>query len=146
MIELLSAVMYIEYVAVHWRVMLTLTTSVYACPPPHTEPTLTINNITHVLESVRDMDMDRVAVYLGIPHSKRSEIEMTHPNLADRRPELSRYYITHHPTPSWLHITTAMWGARQNTALLKVNSLYLRGKTCTHVWCITSSLGAMATN
>ena len=90
--------------------------------------------------------MDRVTEWLDIPRSKSSEIASTLPNIADRRPELSRYYITHHPTPTWLQVADAMWVMQQDTVLSKVNSLYLRGKTCTHVWCITISLVAMATN
>ena len=90
--------------------------------------------------------MDSVADWLDIPRSKQREIASTHPNIADRRRGLSTYYVTHHPTPSWLQVADAMWEEQQDTALLQVNSLYLRGKTCTHVWCITSSLVAMATN
>ena len=92
------------------------------------------------------MDLDGVAIGLDIPESKQREIKSTLPNIADRRRELSTYYVTHHPTPSWLQVANAMWKMEQDTALFKVNNLYLRGKTCTHVWCIISSLVAMATN
>ena len=91
--------------------------------------------------------MDLVAAWLDIPRSKSSEIESTHRNIADRRRELSTYYITQHPTPTWLQVANAMWRMQVDTGLSKVNSLYFRGKTCTHVLCITSSsLVSMATN
>ena len=81
-----------------------------------------------------------VTALLGIPFSKWREIKNTLPNIADRRRGLSTYYVTHHPTPSWLHVADVMWEEQEDTALLKVNSLYLRGKTCSHVWCIYLAL------
>ena len=101
----------------------------YTCPLPHTEPTLTIENLTNAMDTV--LDVNDVAYCFDIPFSKRWEIEVTHPNVVDRRQVLFRYYITRHPAPTWLQVADAMWEGK-DTALFKVNSLYLRGKTCTY--------------
>ena len=135
----MPAVMYIVCVAVHLLItlMLTLTTSVHMSTSTHThtlthhtEPTLTVDNLTAVLDSVQK-DMDSVLLYLHIPSSKRRQLQQ----LYDRgqvNTARADYIIDHHPTPSWTIVANALWYWRAAGALEMVQKLYLKGEPCAH--------------
>ena len=70
---------------------------------------------------------------LGIPDSKRSEMEQKNPNKRDHSREVASYYIDHVPGASWLGVANALWWREDYAPLETVGKLYLRGKTCG--WC-----------
>ena len=98
------------------------------CPPPHTEPTLTIKNLSNVLEGV--MNVGDVAFRLGIPDSKRREMRQNNPNKRDHCQEVARYYVTQGPGATWLGVADALWRYEDYAPLETVNKVYIRGKTC----------------
>ena len=96
-------------------------------PPPHTGPTFNINNLSHVLEGVQNMES--VALQLNIPLSKWIEMEQRNPNKRDHRRVVVTYYIERVPGATWLGVADALWWRDEYTQLEVVNKLYLRGKT-----------------
>ena len=96
---------------------------------PCTEPTLTVQNLTNVMKSVRD-----VTQWFDIPHSKLREIKMNHPNVTDFRQELFRYYINHRPGASWLQMADTAWVFNEDAVLDMINRSYLKGNTCSNLY------------
>ena len=137
----MPAVMYIVYVAVHLLItlMLTLTTSVHMSTSTHThthtltrhtEPTLTVDNLTAVLDSVQE-HMDSVLLYLHIPYFKQGQLQQQYDS-GQVNTARADYIIDHHPSPSWIIVANALWRLRAAGALEVVQKLYLKGEPCAH--------------
>ena len=95
----------------------------------HTEPSLTLDALTSVLDSVRNPD--GVGFYLRIPYSKRYELERQYDERQLPR-ALSTVFLTEHPSPSWSTVALALWKRRDHGALEVVQKLYLKGEPCAH--------------
>ena len=98
----------------------------------HTEPSLTLDTLTSVLEGVQHLDRwDGVCPWLQILDSKRGELERQY----DRR-QLPRAYstvfLTDNPSPSWSTVAFALWKKGELGALEVVQKLYLKGEPCAH--------------
>ena len=117
--------------------MLTLTTSVHISTSTHihvhmhmhTEPSLTLDTLSSVLDGVQHLD--DVGFWLQIPSSKRNELERQY----DRR-QLPRAYstvfLTDNPSPSWSTVAYTLWQVGELGALEVVQKLYLKGEPCAH--------------
>ena len=95
----------------------------------HIEPSLTLDTLTSVLDSVQQLDI--IGQWLQIPHSKRVELKHQY----DRRQlprAFSTVFLTEHPSPSWSTVAFALWQMRQYGALEVVQKLYLKGEPCAH--------------
>ena len=129
----MPAMMYIVYVAVHLLItlMLTLTTSVHMSTSSthtltcHTEPTLTANNLTAVLDSVQE-SMDFITQRLHIPYSKQRQLQQQYDS-GQVNTARADYIIDHHPSPTWTVVANAVWYYREAGALEMVQKLYLKG-------------------
>ena len=96
-------------------------------PHMHTESTLTLDNLTSVLDGVEYLD--NVADSLHIPLSKQEELRQQYDR--EQRPRAySTYFITKHPSPSWILVANALWKMGQHGALEVVQKLYLKGESC----------------
>ena len=96
----------------------------------HTEPSLTLNTLTSVLDGVQRLDRgSNVGAWLQTPYSKRSELKRQH-----HRRQLPRAYstvfLTDNPSPSWSTVANALWVAGEHEALEVVQKLYLKGEPC----------------
>ena len=94
----------------------------------HTEPSLTLDTLTSVLDGVQNLD--GIVEWLQIPDSK---IELK--RQFDRR-QLPRVYstvfLTDNPSPSWSTVAFALWEKGEHGALEVVQKLYLKGEPCAH--------------
>ena len=129
----MPAVMYIVCVAVHLLItlMLTLTTSVHMSTSPHIlEPSLTLENLNAVMESINDGKLEDIVFRFHIPWPKRKELQQQYPVVAQRKRAYSAYYLTHHPAPCWRIIATALYEREELGALEMVQKLYPRGEPC----------------
>ena len=133
---LMPAVMYIVYdcSGIHLLSTLTLTPTIicaHTCPLPHIlEPSLVLDNLNTVMESVNDGQLNDIGFRLHIPFSKREQLVQQYPVVAQRKLAYSVYYLSHHPGPSWRIIATALWEAKELGALEVVQKLYLKGEPC----------------
>ena len=105
-------------------------TCTYTCT--YTEPSLTLDTLSSILESVQRLDgFGGVGFYLQIPRFKRDELGQQY-----NRRQLSRAYstvfLTENPSPSWSTVALAMWEAGEHGALEVVQKLYLKGEPCAH--------------
>ena len=138
--KFMPAVMYIVYVAVHLLItlMLTLTASHIHTHTHthtltlirHTEPTLTVDNLTAVLDSVQEY-MNIVIDDLHIPDSKQRQLQQQYDS-GQVNTARAEYIIRYHPSPSWTIIANALWYYREAGALEMVQKLYLKGESCAH--------------
>ena len=98
----------------------------------HTEPSLTLDTLSSVLDGVQHLDrFSGVGEYLQIPDSKLEELEHEY----DRRQlprEYSTVFLTEHPSPSWNTVAYALWVMGEHGALKVVQKLYLKGEQCAH--------------
>ena len=100
-------------------------------PLTHPEPSLTLDNLTSVLDGVEDMDGDfsGAVLFLQIPDSKQDELQQQYDGRELMRAHTA-YYIAHHPAPSWRIVALSLWEAGEHGALEVVQKLYLKGEPC----------------
>ena len=97
----------------------------------HTEPTLTVDNLTAVLDSVQRWNMDAVLFYLHIPSSKPLQLQQQYDS-GQVNTACADYIIDHHPSPSWTVVANALWLFQEAGALEMVQKLYLKGEPYAH--------------
>ena len=95
--------------------------------PTHPEPSLTLDNLTSVLDGV--VNIVSVANWLQIPDSKQVQLHQQY-DMQQIKRAFSVYFMSHHPAPSWLVIANALWQAEEHGALEVVQKLYLKGEPC----------------
>ena len=96
------------------------------CSWPHTEPTLTEENLTSLLERVKSLD--HVATNLHIPGSKKNEIQRQYSSISQRRQQYCRYWLSDHPAPSWLVVADTLYRTGEYGALEVLQKFYLKGE------------------
>ena len=94
----------------------------------HTEPSLTLDTLSSVLDGVQRLDdAGGVGTWLQISCSKQYELKQQY----DRR-QLPRVYstifLTDNPSPSWSTVALALWQAGESGALEVIQKLYLKGE------------------
>ena len=147
----MPAVMYIVYVTVHLLItlMLTLTTSVHISAyththththTHHTEPTLIVDNLTAVLDSVQG-NMRSVIVWLQISFFQKSELQQQYDRGQVNR-VYAEYFISNNPCPSWTIVANALWILYEAGALEMIQKLYLKGEPCVHLCRIEGRMSA----
>ena len=82
------------------------------------------------MESVSEGNLNSLGYWLHIPYSKRGELRQQYPIVAHRKRAYSTYFLTHHPSPSWTIVATALWEEKELVALEVVRKLYLKGEPC----------------
>ena len=105
-------------------------THMCTCPPSHTEPTLTVENLSSLLEGVKDWG--NVVKWLHIPHSKQVEMNKQYGGVSKCKQAYCEYWLTHHPSPSWLVVANALYVRKEHEALAVLQKLYLKGKPHAH--------------
>ena len=74
-----------------------------------TDPTLTPDNLTRVLETMADRWWGQFAHYINLPTSELDKIRSQHASDRDRKLALSHVFISAHPTPSWELVAHALY-------------------------------------
>ena len=69
-----------------------------------------------------------VTFYLHIPFSKQSEIQSQYSSITQHRQEYCRYWLTYHPSPSWLVVANALYMTDEHGALEVLQKFYLKGE------------------
>ena len=122
------------------------------------EPSLMLENLNTVMESVSEGGLEGVGEWLHVPRSKQRELEQQYPLVAQRKRAYSAYYLSHHPAPCWWIIAIALYIRKELEALKVVQKLYLRGEpyanrckierridTCAIVVCVSSACSVLST-
>ena len=120
--------------------MLTLTTSVhmftsththtYTYMHMHTEPSLTLDSLSSVLDSIQHLDV--TGSYFQIPDSKRKKLQQRQYDRRQHCRAFSTIFLTDNPSPSWSTVAFALWRTGEHGALEVVQKLYLKGEPCAH--------------
>ena len=92
-----------------------------------TDPSLTLTNLTQLLEDVRDL-ID-VSAYLHIPFSVYCSITTQQSSESERRKACWEWYLNNHPCPSWRHIANALYISKEHGVLEVLKSRYLKGES-----------------
>ena len=74
-----------------------------------TDPTLTPDNLTRVLEIMDDGLWNYFAEYINLPASVQNKIRSQHASDRDRKLALPHVFISAHPTPSWELVAHALY-------------------------------------
>ena len=74
-----------------------------------TDPTLTSDNLTRVLEIMQDVWWHYFAQYIHLPDSERDKIKSQHASNRDCKLALPHVFISAHPTPSWELVAHALY-------------------------------------
>ena len=92
-----------------------------------TDPSLTLTNLTQLLEDVRDLI--GVTYYLDIPFSVYNSITAQQSSGSECRKACWEWYLNNHPCPSWRHIANALYMNREHGVLEVLKSRYLKGES-----------------
>ena len=96
---------------------------------PPTDPSLTLDNLTQLLQNVGNWYL--VGDSLNIPSSVLDSIQSQHSSGSERRKALGEWYQNNHPCPSWRHVAHALYEQREEHGVLEVlKSRYLKGESC----------------
>ena len=74
-----------------------------------TDPTLTPDNLTRVLEIMEDEWWDVFVRYINLPDSEQDKIRSQHASARDRKLALPHVFISAHPIPSWELVAHALY-------------------------------------
>ena len=74
-----------------------------------TDPTLTPDNLTRVLEIMGDEEWNYFAGYINLPDSEQDKIRSQHASDRDHKLVLPHVFISAHPTPSWELVAHALY-------------------------------------
>ena len=91
-----------------------------------TDPSLTLTNLTQLLEGV---DLFYVSYYLDIPDSVYSRIKAQESSESECRKACWEWYLNNHPCPSWRHIANALYMDKEDGVLEVLKSRYLKGES-----------------
>ena len=91
-----------------------------------TDPSLTLTNLTQLLEDVRDLVA--VSDYLQISYSVYNSIITQQSSGSERRKACWEWYLNNYPCPSWRHIAYALYMSEEHGVLEVLKSRYLKGE------------------
>ena len=92
------------------------------CPPlPLVSPsdsTLTVDCVLEVMGKVQEWEV--VGYALGVPDSKRQEIEEQSSTEIEKSHQIGRYWVNTDPVPSWEELGKALYKNGEETAAMMV--------------------------
>ena len=93
------------------------------------DPTLTTNNVTEVMELVKDWDSLSSWYTKIVPVNRLREIQQRCSTKREIANECASYYVYCHLKPSWTHLATHLFRVGEFAAMEKLKPfLPLRGK------------------
>ena len=92
-----------------------------------TDPSLTLTNLTQLLEDVRNLE--QVILYLDVSLSVRNSIYTQQSSVSERKKAYWEWYLNNHPCPSWRHIANALYMNKEHGVLEVLKSRYLKGES-----------------
>ena len=96
--------------------------------PLFTDPTLTLNNVTAIMKDVQRWE--NVAAWIGIPFSKRVELQRQNPTTDQAKQACWDYWLHHHPAPSsWRILAGGLYMYKEHGALEVLQMNYLKGES-----------------
>jgi len=100
---------------------------------PHpADPTLTTDNLMEVMKGVENY-WYHLGLMLGVPMSKMRSLYYSGQH---RMQSLADHYTTHHPTPSWSNVATALQEMGLHKQADEVTTKYVKGMDVNHVTCL----------
>ena len=104
-----------------------------------TDPTLTPDNLTRVLEIMADGWWNVFAQCINLPDSEQDKIRSQHASVRDRKLVLPHVFISAHPTPSWELVAHALYqmGVLDNSyhrALEYLQQHFPTGTVCMYMY------------
>ena len=95
-----------------------------ACVSP-SDSTLTVENVTEVLEKVGDWEW--VEQELGVPYPKHQETKHLSTSEREKSCSFGRYWVSTAPRASWEVLGRALYTCRKETALVMVKQYLPKG-------------------
>ena len=99
--------------------------------PP--DPTMTVDNVTQVINKIEGDKSKVVRISLGIdiPSSVIEEIERR--SSTDKNKAYANYYVNYHPNPSWEDLTWELYWKNEFAAARESKSFMSTGKYCHYI-------------
>ena len=96
---------------------------------PPADPTLTLTSLTQVMVSVKRWGW--ICGWLHIPRPVYADIWQEHSDIVLRVEGWCKWYLTHHPAPSWRQVETALYssGEHENLDVLRSHLEELKGRS-----------------
>lgn len=98
---------------------------IYTTSSLYADPSLTIDNLKEVFESIPGSQWDDAGRRLRVPESKRKEIENTYQSNSQRREEIVVSYVNEHPCPSWAHVARVLSGMEHLDLVKELTEKYI---------------------
>ena len=104
------------------------------CPP--TDTSLTLTNLTQLLEDVKNWDF--LGYRLDIPKSVRAKIRGKKSSESQCKKACWKWYLDNRPSPSWKRIAVGLYLADEHELLEVLKSQYFKCRS--HVQCMINGI------
>ena len=111
-------------------------------PPPPPDPTMTVDNVTQVLNKIPEDKwirvMDRYGGGLEIPEPLLKEIQRRYSTDTEKIHACADYYVNCHPDSEWEHLTARLYLKKEFALARESKSFMLTGKNTTTIYSIAT--------
>ena len=102
--------------------------SVLLCITVLPDPTMTVDNVSQILNKIQRDKWQRVMDELGIPGSLLGEIRRKYSTDTEKDHACADYYVNYHPDASWKHLTVELYHKKQFDLAKESKSFMSTGK------------------
>ena len=95
------------------------------------DPTMTVDNVSQILNKIQRDKRQRVMDGLGIPGSLLGEIRGSYSTDTEKNHACADYYVNYHPDASWKSLTVELYHKKQFDLAKESKSFMSTGK-CYH--------------
>ena len=94
--------------------------------PP--DPSMTVDNITQILNNIPKDKWKRVMGGLGIPRPLLEEIQRRYSTDTEKNHACADYYVNYHPDAEWEHLTMGLYFSEKYASARESKSFMSTGK------------------
>ena len=104
----------------------------YNSVPP--DPTMTVDNVTQILNKIQGGNWEVVIIVLDIPRPLLEEIQRRYSTDTEKNHACADYYVNYHPQAEWKHLTMELYRTEEFALARESKSFMSTGKNNAATW------------
>ena len=112
------------------------TLSVYVRNSAPPDPTMTVDNVTQVMDKIEGDKWEVIGGIVGnsiVPTHQLKEIQRKYSTDTEKTRACAAYFVNYHPDPSWKEFAIHMYYKKEFTAARESKSFMSTGKYCYYI-------------
>ena len=93
----------------------------------NTDLTITTKKVNDLFSTMKDEKVDDVGVRLGLPDSKKNEVQRNYHSPAQKREAYIDVYVNEHPHPTWKRLSQVLCWVELHNQAEEVERTYVQG-------------------